>query len=1607
MKNPRSHWHRYGVALLTVIIAVLLTIAFQPILRYSPTPLFFAAVMVSSWYGGFRPGLLATVLSALSLRALFLSMGFGIGLTAVSYLLILIIFIGVSLLISSLNAARQKAEKNLEQSEANYRLLVETIKDYAILGLDVNGYITSWNQGAELIKGYKPYEIIGQHFSRFYTPEDIAIEKPNQLLEKAAKEDRLEEQSWQVCKDGRKFWADIVITALRDNTGNLRGYSKITRDITAAKQSEQQLHASLKELTDLKIALDESAIVAKTDAKGIIKYVNNKFCQISQYSSEELLGKTHKTINSGYHPPEFFAELWQTITSGEIWRGEIKNQAKDGTYYWVDTTIVPLQGEQGKPKEYLAIRNDITHRVEAQEALAASQELLSKVLETLPVGVLVADQNGKIIIFNPEAKKIWGGFKYLDISGYGEYKGWWYETGQRIQAEEWGLARNLRNGETCLDETIEIEAFDGTRKIIRNAAVPIRNSQQEIVAAIAVNQDITALIKAQKEREILLESERKARTDAESAQKQIANILDRITDGFLALDNEWKFIYVNQQVIPMLEKYGYTNSRENLLGKTIWEAFPGTSNTIFETQYRLCKEQQNAVHFEACYEPLNLWVEVHAYPDEEGLSIYFQDITGRKIAEEARRESEERFRNMADNSPVLLWITDSQGNCTFVNFSWLNFTGRSLEQELGSGWIESVHPDDRQLCLDTYSVALKNRQSFQLEYRLLHADGQYRWVFDNGTPHYTPEGNFAGHIGSAMDITDRKIAEEELKTRTRTSAAIAQLGQRALESVQFSTLMQETASVLRGTLNLKRCQILEFSPQDGQLIERAGEIASDFPLAPSPENSPPGSQYTLHISGVNGLFGFIRIETQSDQTLSKEDLHFCQSAANILAEAHSRKHSEEERAKLLEREQTARKQAEASQEYYRFLAESLPQMVWTANPDGEVDYYSQRWCDYLGVPPSQLLEEGWASMVHPDDLGRCVEIWTHCLQTGQNYEIEVRIKNTDGQYRWYLGQALAMRDSQGNIIKWFGTNTDIDDRKRAEEERAKLLEREQTARALAEAATDRVQRLQAVTDATITALNLDDLLNESLTRLSQVLNTDTAAIFLREGNSNTLVVKAALGLDSDVIGSFRIGIGEGIAGTIAKEQKAVLISENAYQIAHSQFFQDKQIQTLMGVPLLLENKLLGVVHVGSLQVREFSKDDMYLLELVADRLAWAIDRAHLYEAEQKARTAAENANRLKDEFLAIVSHELRTPLNSILGWAQMLRIRKLDANTTVRALETIERNAKQQVKVIDDILDVSRIIRGKFRLNLVSVNLAEIVRDCVETFSLSATTKNLDLALEINGNISQINGDPDRLRQVISNLLSNAIKFTPENGRIEVNLSQNGKQVQVSVSDTGIGINPEFLPHVFEGFRQADSSTTRSHGGLGLGLTIVRYLVELHGGTVEAFSDGKNQGAMFIVKLPSLQNQNVSADSVANSFSFSSPEVQEGNQLSGLRILVVDDDADTCELIATVLAQYGAEVNAVSSADEALSMLDLLVPDVLVSDIGMPEKSGYDLIREIRHRKASSGGSIPAIALTAFAREEDRKKAHIAGFQMHVSKPVEPDELAKAVTLVCNNILPR
>jgi signal transduction histidine kinase/ActR/RegA family two-component response regulator len=396
------------------------------------------------------------------------------------------------------------------------------------------------------------------------------------------------------------------------------------------------------------------------------------------------------------------------------------------------------------------------------------------------------------------------------------------------------------------------------------------------------------------------------------------------------------------------------------------------------------------------------------------------------------------------------------------------------------------------------------------------------------------------------------------------------------------------------------------------------------------------------------------------------------------------------------------------------------------------------------------------------------------------------------------------------------------------------------------------------------------------------------------------------------------------------------------------------------------------------------------------------EREQSISRERMARAEAEKANRLKDEFLATVSHELRTPLNAIIGWSHMVRSGNLDEATIARAIETIERNAKAQAQLIEDILDVSRVITGKLRLNIEPVDLASIINAAIDSVQLAAESKGIELEVTVRPPARHVAGDSSRLQQVVWNLLSNAIKFTPSGGRVEVRLERAGTNAQITVVDTGEGIHAAFLPFIFDRFRQADGTSTRKHGGLGLGLAIVRHLVELHGGTIHAESPGEGAGSKFTIRLPlaltseSTKGRRMDICTVRPS-NESNGQGEPRLALDCVKVLLVDDDQDTLNMISAMLTDYGAIVQTAASSADALEALRWYKPDVIVSDLAMPYEDGYSLIRKLRALGTESGKQTPAVALTAYVRVEDRARALSAGFNMFVPKPIEPDELITAI----------
>jgi signal transduction histidine kinase len=570
------------------------------------------------------------------------------------------------------------------------------------------------------------------------------------------------------------------------------------------------------------------------------------------------------------------------------------------------------------------------------------------------------------------------------------------------------------------------------------------------------------------------------------------------------------------------------------------------------------------------------------------------------------------------------------------------------------------------------------------------------------------------------------------------------------------------------------------------------------------------------------------------------------------------------------------------------------------------------------------------------------------------------------------------------------------ERERLGQERERLLVRERAVRTMADAEARRAELLGGLARSISAALDLDAILQTVTEGARELCRSDLSAIALRESDTGTMVFRYRAGDRPADERRLVVLPGRGAGGLVLETGRPVRSDDAARDprfagdAEYVAALTREQIATVLVVPIVLGTRVEGLLYADNRSPRPFTDRDEAILAQLADHAAIAIRNVHLLAGAQRAREEAENANRIKDEFLATLSHELRTPLNAVLGWAVTLRTTRIDAATQARALEAIERNARSQGQLIEDLLDISRIVTGKLRLDLRRIEPVEVVEAALDAVRPAARAKAVELVTALDPRAGPVHGDPDRLQQVVWNLLTNAIKFTDRGGRIDVGLTRTATHAEITVSDTGQGIAPALLPYVFDRFRQADNPGTRRQGGLGIGLALVRNLTELHGGTAVAESAGEGQGATFRVRLPLIVREERAAPSRPAA---GAPRAS----LTGLRVLVVEDDRDTLDLFVGILTLGGAEVRGAPRVAAAIEILGGWVPDVVVSDISMPEADGYDLIRHLRGLPLEQGGAVPAVAITAHGSLQDRLAALAAGFQMHVPKPVEPAELVAVV----------
>lgn len=686
-----------------------------------------------------------------------------------------------------------------------------------------------------------------------------------------------------------------------------------------------------------------------------------------------------------------------------------------------------------------------------------------------------------------------------------------------------------------------------------------------------------------------------------------------------------------------------------------------------------------------------------------------------------------------------------------------------------------------------------------------------------------------------------------------------------------------------------------------------------------------------------------------------------------------------------------------SEERYRELVENANDIVFTLDLQGNMTSVNKAVENLTGYSRDELLKMNMSEFLSPASFEAARQMTQRKLggEERTNYEVDVQTKH-GRPVRLEISSRLAMKS--GKPIGIQGVARDITARRRAEEalrevdQRAlsayeRLLERVSLLSQALGTARDLLTIFRALRDFAVVSAPCDGLFVSLYDPIRDVRTACYGWGDQQEINISELppMPITSTGPNSKAVRTGEVVVTDDYMNVTRPSPGIIVGPDNGLRPKSS-----------LAAPMSVMGRIVGTIEIQSYAPAAYREEHVTAIRMAANLVAVAIENARLLEQESSARATAEESNRLKDEFLATVSHELRTPLTAILGWSRMLQSDSLDEKMSINAIETIRRNAKAQSQIIDDILDVSRIITGKLSMDLNPIELAPVIAAAVDVVRPTAEAKGIRIETELPAQPMVVAGDSNRLQQVVWNLLSNAIKFTPGQGRVSLKVQERGSQVQIKVTDNGQGISADFLPFVFDRFRQADSTTTRQHGGLGLGLAIARHLVEIHGGTIEASSDGTGKGSTFVLTLPRL---GLGAD-------LKRPESSEDGlgagllsepRLSGIHVLLVDDDEDTLNLITAALSQGHARVTAVSSAAAALEAIKLSVPDVLVSDIAMPGEDGYQLLERVKALDIVNGRPFAAVAITAYAQEEDRLKALASGFQSYLAKPIELSDLIEAV----------
>ena len=999
------------------------------------------------------------------------------------------------------------------------------------------------------------------------------------------------------------------------------------------------------------------------------------------------------------------------------------------------------------------------------------------------------------------------------------------------------------------------------------------------------------------------------------SEAQSRNILESITDAFFALDEDWRFTYVNGAAEILL---GRTLS--DLRGQSLWEVYPGLAGSEFEQLYRRVLRDRKAGSITSFYPDHDRWYEAHAYPAVRGIAVYFRNVTEQIETAAILRQSEERYRTLFESIDegfcVVEVLIDADG--TPIDYRILE-VNPIFEQQ--AGLQNAVGKTARQLNFEAHWIEIYGQVALTGESVRFEegAETLNRWFDVYACRIGEPEARRVALV--FKDITERKRNEDDRKRREANLTFLADIAEDFSRLSSPDEIMQSVGAKIGAYLQITTCLFIDVD-------ERRGEVTVHYGW-----NSP-------DVRSTVGTFRLAEYVSEEFQRASR--------AGEMVVVRNT--------------------QTDPRTDGPSYAALNLHSFV-------TVPFHRNgKWTNYIAICDSH--PHDWRD----DELELIQEVSNRIFTRLERARAEALVAADlqDTQRLRELGERLVIEDDIQTLYQEILT----------------------TAIALTRADAGTVQIFDPATQDLIllATQGFERTMTEHFYRVNARSNT-SCGIALKNGDRTFVNFDVPESEDPD--GSMRLHV------------------EAGYRSAQS-------------TPLMARSgQPIGMISTHWRKHHQPNERELRFLDLLARQAADLIEqrqitaeREQLLAREQAARAEADRANRIKDEFLAVLSHELRSPLNPILGWSKLLQQGKMDAAKTKMALTTIERNAQLQVQLIDDLLDTSRILSGKLSLTTLPVDLGAVIAAAQETVRLAAEAKAIQIQTTLSPTVGRVLGDAGRLQQVVWNLLSNAVKFTPAGGRVEVRLEQvedagtrgHGdteslpeplsaspplplsaspplppSQAQITVSDTGKGIASEFLPYVFEHFRQEDGATTRKFGGLGLGLAIARQIVEMHGGQITVSSPGEGKGATFTVRIPLAFHPNILVPTIE-------PGSSSTVDLSGIRILVVDDDTDSREFVAFVLEQAGAIVTSVASCIEAMQAFSQSTPNLVVSDIGMPDMDGYMLMRHIRSLPLEQGGQIPAIALTAYAGELDQKQAIAAGFQKHIAKPIEPEAVVAIVT---------